>query len=186
MLHLNERRRVYSQMEESSAKMTYTLNSGVKGNISFSKEQIQEWIKVYNEKGRYVTVIGDEIFGLNSELVADFKIHNLSSVHREVIVLSSLQEEPNNDSKYEQLAEAYNEHRGTLNDEDVKKPILLSINCKCGETYIEEIYKFRTKSSCSKCHSMVFLDRKIGMVETEKGNAWYLTNRYFVERNTSY
>lgn len=65
-------------------------------------------------------------------------------------------------------------------------PIILSKNCKCGETYNEEIYQFRTKSSCSQCHSMVFLDRKIGRVETEKGNAWYLTNRDYAERNTSY
>lgn len=56
--------------------MTYTLNSGIKGTVDLTSKQVQEWIKAYRIGSKFVTVVGKQYFGLNPELVADFKVHN--------------------------------------------------------------------------------------------------------------
>ncbi|TKH44205.1 hypothetical protein C1I60_12810 [Paenibacillus terrae] len=148
--------------------MTYTLNSGIKGSINLSTKQIQGWIESYRVGSKYVTTVGKEHFGLNPELVADFKVHNEFSEQREHVTAI----QPTAASKAnEQLADAYSQHK-----------TLIQVECKCGASYIEESAYKRSKWGCKECGEIVFLDSKKGMVETLKGKAWYMTNRYFVER----
>lgn len=56
--------------------MTYTLSSGIKNTVPLSVDQIDQWIKNFKERNIFITTIGTEHFGLNPELVADFKVHN--------------------------------------------------------------------------------------------------------------
>ncbi|WP_025721416.1 hypothetical protein [Paenibacillus sp. 1-18] len=147
--------------------MTYTLNSGIKGTVNLSSKQIQDWIESYRVGSKYVTTVGKEHFGLNPELVADFKVHNEFSEQREHVA-----QQPTVASKAsEQLADAYNHHK-----------TLIQVECKCGASYIEESAYKRSKWGCKECGEIVFMDSKKGMVDTVKGKAWYMTNRYFVER----
>ncbi|MNW47012.1 hypothetical protein D3C74_243310 [compost metagenome] len=148
--------------------MTYTLNSGIKGTVNLSSKQIQDWIESYRVGSKYVTIVGKEHFGLSPELVADFKMHNEYSEQREYII----EIQPIVESKAdEQLTDAYSQHK-----------ILIQIECKCGASYKEESAYKRNKWGCKECGEIVFLDSKKGLVDTIKGKAWYMTNRYFVER----
>ncbi|MGG6480608.1 hypothetical protein ABHN03_26045, partial [Paenibacillus sp. NRS-1775] len=114
------------------------------------------------------TTVGREHFGLNPELVADFKVHNEFSEQREHITAI----QPTAASKAsEQLADAYSQHK-----------TLIQVECKCGASYIEESAYKRSKWGCKECGEIVFLDSKKGTVDTAEGKAWYMTNRYFVER----
>ncbi|MNW30384.1 hypothetical protein D3C74_72710 [compost metagenome] len=149
--------------------MTYTLNSGIKGSVNLSSKQIQDWIESYRVGSKYVTTVGREHFGLNPELVADFKVHNEYSEQREHIAV--IQQFTVASKASEQLADAYSQHK-----------TLIQVECKCGASYIEESVYKRNKWGCKECSDIVFLDSKKGMVDTEKGKAWYMTNRYFVER----
>ncbi|WP_431089942.1 hypothetical protein [Paenibacillus sp. 8b26] len=148
--------------------MTYTLNSGIKGTVNLSSKQIQDWIESYHVGSKYVTTVGKEHFGLNPELVADFKVHNEYSEQREYVAAIH----PTAASKAsEQLADAYGQHK-----------TLIQVECKCGASFIEDSPYKRSKWGCKECGDIVFLDSKKGMVDTVKGKAWYMTNRYFVER----
>ncbi|KAF6558127.1 hypothetical protein G9G63_26145 [Paenibacillus sp. EKM202P] len=148
--------------------MTYTLNSGIKGTVNLSSKQIQDWIESYRVGSKYVTTVGKEHFGLNPELVADFKVHNEFSEQREHVAAI----QPKAASKAsEQLADAYSQRK-----------TLIQVECKCGASYIEESAYKRNKWGCKECGDIVFLDSKKGMVDTMKGMAWYMTNKYFVER----
>ncbi|MGG1671561.1 hypothetical protein ACIFOE_13085 [Paenibacillus sp. NRS-1783] len=148
--------------------MTYTLNSGIKGTVNLSTIQIQDWIELYRVGSKYVTTVGREHFGLNPELVADFKVHNEYSEQREHITAI----QPTATSKItEQLADAYSQHK-----------TLIQVECKCGASYIEESAYKRSKWGCKECGEIVFLDSKKGTVDTAEEKTWYMTNRYFVER----
>ncbi|RTZ37889.1 hypothetical protein EJ573_01385 [Paenibacillus polymyxa] len=149
--------------------MTYTLNSGIKGNVNLSTKQIQHWIESYRVGSKYVTTVGKEYFGLNPELVADFKVHNEFSEQREYV--TAIQQQPATSKDNEQLADAYSQHK-----------VLIQVECKCGASFIDESTYRRNKWGCRECGDIVFLDSKKGMVDTVKGKAWYMTNRYFVER----
>ncbi|MGG6478885.1 hypothetical protein ABHN03_16915 [Paenibacillus sp. NRS-1775] len=62
--------------------------------------------------------------------------------------------------------------------------LIYKIDCKCGTTFVTESSEERTKWYCTKCREIVFLDSKKGMVDTSRGKAHYMTNKYFVERST--
>ncbi|MBP1177418.1 MULTISPECIES: hypothetical protein [Paenibacillus] len=149
--------------------MTYTLNSGIKGSVNLSTKQIQDWIESYRVGSKYVTTVGKEHFGLNPELVADFKVHNEFSEQREYV--AAIQQPTVSSKSKEQLADAYSQHK-----------VLIQVECKCGASYVEGSAYKRNKWGCKECGDIVFLDSKKGMVDTNKGKAWYMTNRYFVER----
>ncbi|OAB45982.1 hypothetical protein [Paenibacillus glacialis] len=151
--------------------MTYTLNSGVKGTVPLSDKQIEEWIESYKSNTIFITVVGKEWFGLNSDLVADFKVHNSFSDHREYIVPAQSIEESN------QLEVAYNQHS--------QQKTMIRVECKCGASYIESLAKYRTKSSCKECNSMVFLDKKVGLIDVGKDKGYYMTNKYYVEKEVT-
>lgn len=148
--------------------MTYTLNSGIKGSIALSNKQIQDWMESYRIGSKFVTSVGKEYFGLNPELVADFKVHNEFSEQREELSVNQLITNKEN----EQLKNAYSQYE-----------TLIEVECKCGESYVTNSAFKRSKWGCRSCGEIVFIDRKKGQVNTEKGKAWYMTNRYFVERN---
>ncbi|MEC0089902.1 hypothetical protein [Paenibacillus macquariensis] len=166
------------QVDQVLHIMTYTLNSGVKGTVPLSGEQIKEWIEAYSNNKKYVTVIGMEWFGLNSDLVADFKVHNNSSEQREYIAPTQpIVESGKVEEESNQLAVAYRQQS--------EERLLIQVDCKCGASYEEGLSKYRTKSSCKECNSLVFMDRKVGIVDTVKGKAWYMTNKYYVEREAT-
>ncbi|CAJ1314465.1 hypothetical protein PO903_19690 [Paenibacillus sp. PK4536] len=148
--------------------MTYTLNSGIKGTVPLSNQQIEEWLESYRSNTRYVTNIGKEFFGLNPELVADFKVQNQFSDHQRVIVPIQPEEQQH---PAEDLSTAYKANE-----------ILIKVDCKCGTAYTTDSPFMRTKWYCTKCKEIVFLDPKKGKVETSRGEAFYMTNKYFVER----
>ncbi|WP_346836037.1 hypothetical protein [Paenibacillus polymyxa] len=152
-----------------SYMMTYTLNSGIKGSITFSNKQIEEWMESYRIGSKYVTTVGKVFFGLNPELVADFKVHNESSEQREHISVKPI---TGTNKINEQIADAYSKYETQI-----------QVDCKCGESYIMKSAYKKTKWGCKNCGEMVFLDRKVGMVNTEQGKAWYMTNRYYIERS---
>lgn len=152
--------------------MTYTLNSGIKGTVPLSPDQIGKWLNCYKDGSKFVTEIGQEYFGLNPELVADFKVHNKYSSYQEAIL--PVQAQPNLNQQQQQLSSAYK-----------KNEILIKVECKCGASYLTTSPLKRTKWYCSKCNEIVFLDSKKGQVETPKGPAYYMTNKYFVEREAT-
>lgn len=160
---------MFYEDNENLSIMTYTLNSGIKGTVPLSNKQIQEWIECYRTDAKFITAIGKEFFGLNPELVADFKVHNRFSNYAELIkpVVSS-SESDNTD----QLSKAYEENR-----------VYFKVDCKCGTTYTTFSQYYTTKWYCSKCKEIVFLDKKKGRVPTDKGDAWYMTNKYYVARD---
>lgn len=149
--------------------MTYTLNSGIKGTVPLSPDQIGKWMNCYKAGSKFVTEIGQEFFGLNPELVADFKVHNKYSSYQEAILPVQTGTNLN-----QQLTSAYK-----------KNEILIKVECKCGASYLTESPLRRTKWSCGECNEIIFLDHKKGQIETPRGLAYYMTNKYFVERNTS-
>ncbi|MFB5267254.1 hypothetical protein ACE3NQ_06785 [Paenibacillus terreus] len=159
-----------NRQEDTLYIMTYTLNSGIKGTVPLSNQQIREWMDCYRNGRKFVTEIGKEFFGLHSELVADFKVHNAHSSYQEV--LAPVQQQ--HDHSMKQLSNAYK-----------ASEILIKIDCKCGTAYVTESPFKRTKWYCTKCREIVFLDSKKGMVETSRGEAYYMTNKYFVERGTT-
>lgn len=148
--------------------MTYTLNSGIKGTVPLSNEQIRLWMECYKGGTKFVTEIGKEFFGLNPELVADFKVHNKFSNYQESITPVQPQ------TVMTELSDAYK-----------KEQILIKVECKCGTSYVTESPFKRTKWYCTKCNEIVFLDSKKGKVDTSKGPAYYMTNKYFVEREVT-
>ncbi|MGW8958967.1 hypothetical protein [Paenibacillus sp. NPDC055715] len=149
--------------------MTYTLNSGIKGTVPLSNQQIQEWLECYRIGKKFVTGIGKEYFGLHAELVADFKVHNQYSSYQEVIIPV---QQP--DTGLKELSQAYK-----------STETLIKVDCKCGTSYVTESPFKRTKWYCTKCREIVFLDNKKGMVDTSRGKAHFMTNKYFVERETT-
>jgi hypothetical protein len=158
--------------------MTYTLNSGVKGTVPLSSRQIEEWMEAYNNKKMYITVMGQEWFGLNSDLVADFKVHNNSSEQREYIVpMGSIVESNKAEEESNQLEVAYSQQS--------EQRTLIQVECKCGAAYIESLAKYRTKSSCKECSSLVFLDKKVGLIDLGKDKGYYMTNKYYMEREAA-
>jgi len=161
---------MFYEDNENLTIMTYTLNSGIKGTVPLSNKQIQEWIECYRTDAKFITAIGKEFFGLNPELVADFKVHNRFSNYAEVIKpVGNRQTESDNT---EQLSKAYEENR-----------VYFKVDCKCGTTYTTYSQYYTTKWYCSKCNEIVFLDKKKGKVATDKGDAWYMTNKYYVARD---
>jgi len=149
--------------------MTYTLNSGIKGTVPLSNKQIHEWIESYRANTRFITAIGKEFFGLNPELVADFKVQNRFSNYVELITPITAVDQEKND----ELLQAYDENL-----------VFFKVDCKCGTTYTTYSQYYTTKWFCSKCKEIVFMDKKKGKVPTDKGEAWYMTNKYFVERDS--
>ena len=161
---------MFYEDNENLTIMTYTLNSGIKGTVPLSNKQIQEWIECYRTNQKFITAIGKEFFGLNPELVADFKVHNRFSNYAEVI--KPVGNQPVEPENAEQLSKAYEENR-----------VYFKVDCKCGTTYTTFSQYYTTKWYCSKCNEIVFLDKKKGKVLTDKGDAWYMTNKYFVARD---
>lgn len=90
--------------DESLKFMTYTLNSGIKETIALSEEQIGIWIHCYKNNQKFITNIGKEQFGLDPDLVADFKVNNRFSYHFTPTVPIQSEKE-----SYSKLAEAYKE-----------------------------------------------------------------------------
>lgn len=162
---------MFYEDNENLTIMTYTLNSGIKGTVPLSNKQIQEWIECYRTDAKFITAIGKEFFGLNPELVADFKVHNRFSNYAEV--LKPVGNPPTAESdNTDQLSKAYEENR-----------VYFKVDCKCGTTYTTFSQYYTTKWYCSKCKEIVFLDKKKGRVSTDKGDAWYMTNKYYVSRD---
>lgn len=153
-----------SKQDDTLYIMTYTLNSGVKGTVPLSNKQIQEWIHCYRNDTKFIAEIGKEFFGLNPSLVSDFKVQNQFSDYQNVIM-------PVQQDNLDRLSTAYRANE-----------ILMKIDCKCGTAYVTESPYKRTKWYCTKCKEIVFLDPKKGMVETSRGDAYYMTNKYFVTR----
>ncbi|WP_138493407.1 hypothetical protein [Paenibacillus pinistramenti] len=151
--------------------MTYTLNSGIKGTVPLSPEQIKTWMECYKNNNKFVTEIGQEFFGLNPGLVADFKVHNKYSSYQETLMPVQA---PSASNLNQQLSSAYK-----------KSELLIKVECKCGASYLTNSPLKRTKWYCSECNEIVFLDMKKGLIETPKGQAHYMTNKYFVERDSS-
>ncbi|MWV44902.1 hypothetical protein GRF59_14870 [Paenibacillus sp. HJL G12] len=145
--------------------MTYTLNSGIKGTVPLSNNQISRWIECFKINIRFVTSIGNEFFGLNPSLVADFKVHNEKS---------GQQNQKETSKKLE--------HLETLSEAYKSNEIAIKVDCKCGTTYTTTSQHYVTKWYCSKCNEIVFLDKNKGKVPTDKGEALYLTNKYFIDR----
>ncbi|GIO68654.1 hypothetical protein VQ056_10035 [Paenibacillus sp. JTLBN-2024] len=161
---------MFYEDNENLTIMTYTLNSGIKGTVPLSNKQIQEWIECYRTDAKFITAIGKEFFGLNPELVADFKVHNRFSNYAEVI--KPVGNRPTESDNTDQLSKAYEENR-----------VYFKVDCKCGTTYTTYSQYYTTKWYCSKCNEIVFLDKKKGKVATDKGDAWYMTNKYYVARD---
>ncbi|MEI4908148.1 hypothetical protein Q8G40_29110, partial [Klebsiella pneumoniae] len=86
--------------------------------------------------------IGKEFFGLNPELVADFKVHNRFSNYAELIKPVVPSSESDNT---DQLSKAYEENR-----------VYFKVDCKCGTTYTTFSQYYTTKWYCSKCKEIVF------------------------------
>lgn len=158
-----------NNQEETLHIMTYTLNSGIKGTVPLSNSQIKQWLECYKTNIRFVTQIGKEYFGINPALVADFKVHNEFSSHPNVIVAR-------------QHDEGYTNTK-SLTDEFQKNEVLIHIDCSCGTAYTTGSSYYRTKWYCTKCKEIVFLDKSKGMLSTSKGDAHYMTNKYFVQRD---
>ncbi|WP_322905443.1 hypothetical protein [Paenibacillus campi] len=155
-----------SKQSDALHIMTYTLNSGIKGTVPLSNQQIEEWLESYRTNTRFVTSIGKEFFGLNPELVADFKVQNQFSDYQRVLTPN---QQP--DESEDHLSSAYKQNG-----------VLIKVDCKCGTAYTTDSPIMRTKWYCTKCKEIVFLDPKKGKVETSRGDAYYMTNKYFVER----
>ncbi|ASA22695.1 hypothetical protein B9T62_19000 [Paenibacillus donghaensis] len=142
--------------------MTYTLNSGIKNTVPLSNSQIDEWMQCYKNDEKFVTTIGAEYFGLNSNLVADFKVHNKFSVHRNQIVSIQKTEE-------EILNKAYS-----------NQTIVIKVDCKCGTTYTAESQYKRKTWNCSKCKEIVYLVEDV-LVDTNKGKGHLMSNKMRIE-----
>lgn len=149
-------------MDEKLYTMTYTLNSGIKNTVNLSPIQIEQWVKCYQNNEKFVAIIGKEYFGINPELVADFKVHNAFSEHRNDI-------EPIKQTFVtKELVDAF----------ESREKIHAKIDCKkCDTIYATQLDYKKTKVMCTKCKSDVYLDQDKGIIFTGKGNGYYYTNR---------
>ena len=137
--------------------MTYTLNSGIKSTVPLSNEMIMDWIECYKNNKKYIVNIGNETFGLNPSLVADWKVHNKYSEYRKHVECTFSTE----------LNEAYNDAQ-----------VVVRVECKCGTKYTTITTKRKTWF-CSKCKAEVFIiDDKLH--DTNKGKGYIMSNK--VER----
>ncbi|NUU54787.1 hypothetical protein HP548_11930 [Paenibacillus taichungensis] len=158
--------------------MVYTLNSGVKGKVELSKEQSEEWIKCYNNKTRFITSVGKDIFGLNASLVADFKLEQNEQQIELDTVNSSQTEEDSTE------AELDNATRNLLEpDNSLPIPrVTFKITCKCSATYCAPYRKTTTFSKCKYCGERVFVDYSAGIIDTHFGKGLFMTNKKYVNR----
>ncbi|SEN47537.1 hypothetical protein SAMN04487895_101647 [Paenibacillus sophorae] len=142
--------------------MTYTLNSGIKGTVNLSLVQIKEWIDCFKIGTRFVTYVGDEHFGLNPNCVADYKVHNVYSEQRRQLEVI----QPKEILESKELLEAY----------EVKQ-IVARVECKkCSTQYTTDLIYKMPETICTKCKSKVYLQEQLGMINTNKGKAYYYSN----------
>lgn len=158
--------------------MVYTLNSGVKGKVELAKEQSEEWIKCYNNKTRFITSVGKDIFGLNASLVADFKLEQNEQQIELDTVNSSQTEEDSTE------AELDNATRNLLEpDNSLPIPrVTFKVTCKCSATYCAPYRKTTTFSKCKYCGERVFVDYSAGIIDTHFGKGLFMTNKKYVNR----
>ncbi|MNT71801.1 hypothetical protein D3C72_2103290 [compost metagenome] len=71
------------------------------------------------------------------------------------------------------------------NNSESAETYLLKVDCKCKTSYVSESPQKRSRWYCSKCKEMVVLDEAKGLVETSKGKAYYLTNKYIVQESAN-
>lgn len=145
--------------DDSLNIMTYTLNSGIKSTIPLSAQQIREWKECFDKDKKFVVVIGNEVYGLNPSLIADWKVHNKYSEHRKHVECINRDMHNNVD-----LETAY-----------TKAEVLIKVDCKCGTIYTTKSIK-RKVWLCSKCKEQVFIiDDKL--YDTTKGKVYIMSNK---------
>lgn len=147
--------------------LVYTLNSGVKGSIELSKSQLEEWEECYKTNKKFVIESGKYVFGLNPNLVADFKCLREQSIETSSINIIQT-------------------HIEETQDELEEDPVIsFKIICKCGATYLTPSRKSRKKSNCKYCQSPVFVDYSSGIIETHYGNGLLMTNTKYIDKNAA-
>ncbi|KAA9007317.1 hypothetical protein F4V43_02190 [Paenibacillus spiritus] len=158
-------------MDDKLFTMIFTLHSGIKGTANLSSKQVDEFIQCFKEGRRYVTVVGEEYFGINTETVSNFRVStgrveiwdNFSSLHKQI--------ESEKNESITNLIKAYD------------GPIRAKIDCKvCGRVYVTELEYCMEKTYCSGCRNDVFLQEKVGIIRTSKGMGYLYTNERKVKQ----
>jgi hypothetical protein len=158
------------QPNEPLVVLLYTLNTGHQRAASLTRTQIFEFIEHFKENKKYVATVLDETYGFNPEHISDFKVKGI--YQREIILKVHTENEKNETENLEDdIVKAYKD-----------KSDIFKIDCKCGTSYAVEISAKTRYGKCNNCKEEVFVDRKAERVDTHKGMAWIMTNKYFIPK----
>lgn len=139
--------------------MTYTLNSGMKGNMKLTEQQKLDWLECYRSSTVFVNSEGELVLGLNPRLVADFSFENIEKMSGDTHQIE----------KQSQVhCEAYD--RG-YNKEVYK------ISCRCKAVYVATLSRDLDMIKCKYCQTELFPDRGRSKVQTIYGEAWITSSR---------
>lgn len=154
--------------------VNYVLSTGQKGTLPLNKEQIKYFLDCLDKNKTMVLHIGDEIRTLNPQYVAFTYLKGMDEKEIHIKPVEEVAIEITKTDSSEELKKAYYSKE------------LFQIECKCGEEYQREYSSQTQKRSCEKCNEMIFVDRKRGKQLIGGELVWIITNRYFVERDTTY
>ncbi|MCW3793841.1 hypothetical protein OM416_19805 [Paenibacillus sp. LS1] len=199
-------------MASELAVLRYTDDLGRTLTIPLTVSQIQEWFECFENHKPFIVHLSDQIRGVNPSKIIDWTIAGVSpdlkSMRRTSVaditwesgkpivkqerVLPSTSKENIPESSV--LNETPPLKTGpTITEETTdtsngkifhKKETLFKVECKCGEEYT--LYNFRrsTRSGCVHCNQIVVVDYSPGLIETDQGEAWLMTNKYWVRKQT--
>ena len=142
-----------------TVNMTYTLNSGVKGNMKLTRQQQLDWLECYRSSSVFVNTEGELILGLNPRLVADFSFENIEKMSRGA-------------DQFEQRSQVRSEGYDRGYSKEVYK-----IFCKCKAVYVATLSRDLDVINCKYCQEELVPDRGRSRVQTIFGEAWITSNR---------
>lgn len=174
--------------------MTYTLKSGIKETVPIGPSQIDNWIESFKNRTPYVIRNGDELTGLNPSEIASFKVHSkystyfnmMEPVRKEAVSINSPKE---TEQIYDNvaLAEAYKKREIYNTEEESKiEPELFLLDCKCGCYKSIVFNRYLCKIKCKFCQEYNYRDVTKGKVSCVAGEAYLLTNKYYVDKQKAF
>ncbi|MGG4132483.1 hypothetical protein ABEW19_29960 [Paenibacillus illinoisensis] len=139
--------------------MTYTLNSGMKGNMKLTKQQKLAWLECYRSSTVFVNSEGELILGLNPRLVADFSFENIEKMSGD-----THQIEKQSQVRCQAYDRGYNKE-------------VYKIFCRCKAVYVATLSRDLDMIKCKYCQTELFPDRERSKVQTIYGEAWITSSQ---------
>lgn len=198
-------------MTAELAILKYTDDLGRILTIPLTATQIQKWFECFENHKPFIVYVSDQYRGVNPSKIIDWTIagvsEDLKSMERTHIaditwesmkpIVKQEKELPSTSKEDTSDNLVQNEKTPPLETETVltenkldtpngrvsyKKETLFKVECKCGEEYTFYNFRRSTRSGCKSCNQIVVVDYSVGLIETDRGEAWLMTNKYWVDK----